>query len=147
MRRFANPEDLFLHFGEPLIAAFDRQITSCNHHPDGSAPHHSEKQLRQVVKSLASFDLQNDPKIFAPAETQTNGDGDRFECRWAPRIVPVVSEPLVKGGQGYADAEMPVKAEPLVTLDWGTFGLWLGMIIVMVATVWVVAWSIVRHLH
>src|ERR1035438_1522767 len=70
MRRFANPEDLFLHFGEPLIAALDRQIASCNHDPDGTAPHRSQKQPRKMVKSLASFDLQNNPELFATELSQ-----------------------------------------------------------------------------
>jgi TnpA family transposase len=61
----ANPEDFFLHLGKSLIAALDCQIAARNHYPGGTAPHRGQKQLRQMVKSLMSFDLQNNPNLFA----------------------------------------------------------------------------------
>src|SRR5271165_3407562 len=65
MRRLANPEDFFLHLGESLIAALDCQITARNHYSGGTAPHRGQEQPRQMVKSLTSFDLQNDPDLFS----------------------------------------------------------------------------------
>ena len=89
----------------------------------------------------------NDPRIFAPATTQTNSDGDQFESRWAPHVVPVVSEPVVKGGQGHPDMEVGLTSEPAMHVEWSQLGLALACCMVWVAAVAVVAWAIARHWH
>lgn len=80
VRRLANPEDFFLHLGESLIAALECQIAARNHYPDGTTLHRGQKQSWQMVESLASFDLQDNPNFFATELCQARLEPSMSAC-------------------------------------------------------------------
>jgi hypothetical protein len=57
---FTDPEDLLLHLGQPLEAAFDSEIAARDHDTTRRHPHRGEQHLRHLLKAATGFDLEND---------------------------------------------------------------------------------------
>ena len=63
MRRLGDPEDLFLHLRESLVADLHGEIAARDHQPDGRAAHRFEQQARQVLEGDAVLDLEHDAEV------------------------------------------------------------------------------------
>jgi hypothetical protein len=61
VRSLADPENLLLCLGQALVATFDRQIPSRNHHSDAFMPHRGEQQRGQTRKAALRFNLEHNP--------------------------------------------------------------------------------------
>src|SRR5208283_3372856 len=71
VRRFAYPENFFLHFRQPLITTFDGEIAARDHDSDSGAAHGRQEQGGQLLKRLPSLDLQDDAYILSSEPLQS----------------------------------------------------------------------------
>jgi hypothetical protein len=53
-RGLAQPHDLLLELGHPLVAALDGQVAARDHHADQRPPHGRQQQLRQTTTRPAA---------------------------------------------------------------------------------------------
>ena len=67
---FAQPQDLFLHFGQPFEADLDCQIAARHHDSDGMMAQGRQQGERELVESLAAFDLEDDSQSSLAASLQ-----------------------------------------------------------------------------
>ena len=70
VRRFAQPQDLLLHFGQPLETHLDRQVPAGHHHADRRGPQRRQQQVRQLFKGRPRLDLQDDAQMRSVAAVQ-----------------------------------------------------------------------------
>ena len=61
----ADPKNLLLDLRQTLIATFDRKITTGNHNAKGTRSHGGENEVRQIVETLAGFNLENQAEMLA----------------------------------------------------------------------------------
>ena len=107
MGRFASPQNLFLHLGQPLVAAFHRQVAARNHDPCRLARHRRVQHFRKVLETAAGFDLQDQPELRGAQLEQGALQGPDIGCALRERQADKVGmacrhrEVLqVLGGQG-----------------------------------------------
>ena len=60
MSGLTNPENFFLHFGQPIKAEFDGEITASDHHPNFAPAHCLEEHLGERHKAGLGFDFEGD---------------------------------------------------------------------------------------
>ena len=60
VRGFAQPQDLLLHFGQPLEATFDGEIATRDHHAAARRLHGFQQHRRKIVEAALGLDLEHD---------------------------------------------------------------------------------------
>src|SRR5215469_18310096 len=64
MRRFADPQDLLLHFRQALITAFNRKVATRDHYADSATAHRRQKERGQLLERLACLNFQNNSDVL-----------------------------------------------------------------------------------
>ena len=59
MSRLAQPQDLLLKLGEPLVPRLHGQVTAGDHHAHARRPHGVQQNLGQAGEGRLGLDLQN----------------------------------------------------------------------------------------
>jgi hypothetical protein len=60
MGGLAQPENLFLHLGEPLEADLHRQVAARDHYTDGRSSEGREEKAGKLLEGVSRFDLDED---------------------------------------------------------------------------------------
>src|SRR5262252_1738430 len=64
MRRFADPQNLLLHFRQALITAFNRKVATRDHYADSGTAHRRQKERGQLLECLACLNFQNNSDVL-----------------------------------------------------------------------------------
>ena len=70
VRGFAEPQDLFLDFGETLEADFDGKVATRHHDSHRMMAQGRDHDERELIESLAAFDLEDDSQPALAARGQ-----------------------------------------------------------------------------
>ena len=63
VRGLAEPEDLLLDLGEPLVAALHGEVAAGDHDADRRAAHRGEEQVREHLEAAPGLDLEDDAEV------------------------------------------------------------------------------------
>ena len=62
--RLAEPENLFLNFGQPLEPDLYSQVAARHHNPDRRSAEAGQKQLGEIFEGLAGLDFEDDADVL-----------------------------------------------------------------------------------
>ena len=71
-RGFAQPQDLVLQFGQPLVSALHGQIAARDHHPGARVAPRGHQIARQVAKPLGRLDFHVTPSRSSPRSARAD---------------------------------------------------------------------------